>query len=144
MAPMNASAPPAAHTASIAGPYGTICATITGTKKMPPPITFETTIAAASNGPRRRSSDGGGGRCGRRGRVGEVVRHQDLALLREQLTNDLHLVQLDPLRRALLREDLRFHVAELAVLQHVGAGLRRVAGVAALRPHGDRAWSRRR
>jgi hypothetical protein len=39
-------------------PFGTICATITGTKKMPPPITFEMTMAAASRGPRRRSSSG--------------------------------------------------------------------------------------
>jgi len=34
----------------------TICATMIGTKKIPPPMTFDTTIAAASIGPRRRSS----------------------------------------------------------------------------------------
>ena len=39
---------------SIAHAEGVSLATSTGTKKMPPPMTFETTIAAASNGPRRR------------------------------------------------------------------------------------------
>ena len=58
IAPANASAPPRNHIHSIADGAGTSCATMIGTKKMPPPMTFDTTIAAASNGPSRRSSDG--------------------------------------------------------------------------------------
>ena len=46
---------------------------------------------------------------------------------------DLH-----PLRRAVLGEDVDANVTELAVLQHVGAGLRRIAGVAGLGLDGQR------
>ena len=72
-----------------AAPFGTICATMTGTKKMPPPMTLETTIAAASNGPSRRSSTARLERCG--GVEGSArSRATRTALLREQLPRDLH------------------------------------------------------
>src|ERR1019366_4243452 len=46
------------HTTRIARASGRICATMIGTKKIPPPMTLDTTMAAASSGPRRRSRDG--------------------------------------------------------------------------------------
>src|SRR5512141_928775 len=55
MAPANDSSPPSSHTPSSAHGCGAMPATIWGTKKMPPPMTFETTIAAASSTPSRGS-----------------------------------------------------------------------------------------
>src|SRR5580765_1990553 len=120
MAPANASAPPRSHTQRIAVGLPTICATMIGTKKMPPPMTFEMTMAAASTGPSRRSSaeEDAGGIAGR-GASGTN------RLLCQQLPGDRHALQLDPLRRALFGKNLDFHIAEMAVLEHLRAGLRR-------------------
>src|SRR5512141_208453 len=60
MAPANDSSPPSSHTPSSAHGCGAMPATIWGTKKMPPPMTFETTIAAASSAPSRGSTRVGG------------------------------------------------------------------------------------
>src|SRR5881394_886333 len=120
MAPASASAPPASQTASIGPGLGTSCATMTGTKKIPPPMTFEMTMAAASSAPRRRSRRAGDGSA---------------TLLREELARQVELADLHPLRRAVLGEDVHAHVAELRVLEHVGARLRRIAGVACLRAY---------
>src|SRR4030095_5032065 len=132
MAPANASAPPRSQTQMIADGLPTICATMIGTKKIPPPMTLEMTMAAASTGPSRRSSAdeeaGGGEGRGARDTSG---------LLCQQLPADRHALQFDPLRRALFGEDLDFHVAELAVFQHLRARLRRIAGISPLRPHGN-------
>ena len=134
IAPAKASAPPISHTHRIAPLDGTIWATIIGTKKMPPPITFETTMAAASMGPSRRSRNDED--------FSEVAGTEALrdtwALLRQQLSRDRHALQIDPLRRALLAEDLHFHVLKVTVLEHLQAGLRRVPGVAPLRADGHR------
>src|SRR3954447_20962337 len=116
MAPANASAPPISQTPRIADGFGTSCATMTGTKKMPPPMTFEMTTAAASSGPSRRTSP--------------VAVDGLRTLLRQELPRNVETGDLDPLRRAVLREDVHAHVLEELVLQHVGAGLRRVGGVA--------------
>src|SRR5215831_1129107 len=124
MAPASASAPPATHSASIGRGSGTSCATITGTKKMPPPMTFEITIAAASNAPSLRLRYAADGTA---------------TLLREELARQVELGDLHPLRRAVLGEDVHPHVAELRVLEHVGARLRRIAGVAGLRADGQQA-----
>src|SRR6476659_3941059 len=127
IAPAKASAPPSNQIQRIAAGLPTICATMIGTKKMPPPMTFEMTIAAASMGPSRRSSvdEDAGGVAGRAAR-------DTSGLLCQQLPRYRHTLQLDPLRRALFGEDLNFHVAELAVLQHFRARLRWLAGVAPL------------
>src|SRR5512137_1298476 len=53
MAPARDSRPPSIHSPKSTPGCGTSPATICGTKKMPPPMTFETTIAAASSGPSR-------------------------------------------------------------------------------------------
>src|SRR5512140_2337363 len=124
MAPANASAPPATHTPIIARGCGTSCATMTGTKKMPPPITFEMTIAAASSGPSRRSSATGASRAN--------------LLRRDQQPWQIELPDFHPLRRAVLRVDVHAHVAELAVLHHVRARLRRIPGVAVEGAHDER------
>src|SRR5215212_6459554 len=133
---MNANAPPATHTTSMPRPSPTNWATRTGTKKMPPPMTFETTMADASKGPSRRSSDTAGADGNvvaglEPSRATEVLR----ALLSEELPRDLDAVHRNPLRGALLREDLGIHVVELTVLQHFYASLRRIGGIPELRPH---------
>src|SRR4029079_3347563 len=81
--------------------------------------TLEMTTAAASSGPSRRTrpvADGG-------------LR----TLLRHELPGNVEWRGLDPLRRAVLREDVHAHVLEVAVLEHVGAGLRRIGSVAGRR-----------
>ena len=55
IAPANDSAPPTSQISRKLRASGRSCATMMGTKKIPPPMTFETTMAAASSGPRRRS-----------------------------------------------------------------------------------------
>ena len=98
---------------------------------MPPPMTFEMTIAAASSGPRRRSSAGR-----TRGDLAAAEEGKTLpcdGLLREQLPGNIQLADLDPLRRAVLGEQVDANVAELAVLEHLGARLGRVAGVTVIR-----------
>src|SRR4029078_151522 len=132
MAPANASAPPSSHTHRIADGLPAICATMIGTKKMPPPMTLEMTMAAASMGPSRRSmaDDEAGGAAARGAR-------DTSGLLSQQLPRHRDALQLDPLRRALFGEDRHFDVLALAVLEHLRARLRRIAGVAPLRSHGD-------
>src|SRR5262249_22687281 len=100
---------------------GTSPATITGTKKIPPPMTFEMTMAAASSAPSRRSSTAADGRA---------------TLLRE-LARQGVLGEFHPLRRAVLGEDVYPHVLELRVLEDVGARLRGIAGVAGGGAHGQ-------
>src|SRR5215831_8795501 len=118
IAPAKASAPPTAHAPSSAEGRGTSCATMTGTKKIPPPITLEITIAAASRWPRRRWRPPGPGLT-------------DLTeLLRDELPRKVVLPDLDPLRRAVLGKNVDAHVLEVGILQDVRARLRRVARVA--------------
>src|SRR5262245_35046011 len=127
------------HATSAAPPCGTSIATIIGTKKMPLPMTFETMTDAASSGPSRRSSAAPAGGVGAEGGT-EPSRATigSVALLGQELPRDLHLLQLDPLRRALLGEDLGVEVAKQTVLQHVAATLRRIAGIAFLRSNHER------
>src|SRR3954454_8212895 len=124
MAPANASAPPISHTPRIAAGFGTSCATMTGTKKMPPPMTFEMTTAAASSGPSRRTSP--------------VAVEGLRTLLGQELPRNVEAGDLDPLRGAVLREDVHAHVLEVLVLQHVGAGLRRIGGESGRGLEGER------
>src|SRR5262245_53879413 len=107
-----------------------------GKNRMPPPMTFATMIAAASNGPSRRSSAAPVG--GAEVEVGSRATYGSVALLGQELPRDLHLLQLDPLRRALLGKNLGVEVAEEAVLQHVAAALRGVAGITLLGPDHER------
>src|SRR3954447_21857943 len=105
-----------------------------GTKKMPPPITFETTMAAASIGPSRRSrNDEDFAEA-----AGTEASRDTWALLRQQLSRDRHPLQLNPLRRALFAEDLHFHGLKVPVLEHVQGALRWAPGVAPLRADGHR------
>src|SRR5262245_15000392 len=103
MAPARASPPPASHTRMIELASGRICATMLGTKKLPPPMTLETTIAAASKGPRRRSSEGVGG---------DVTRSAPASSL-DQLTRDGVFGDFRPLGGTVLREELDLGVDEL-------------------------------
>src|SRR3974390_2388736 len=118
IAPANASAPPASHAPSIADRCGTRCAPMTGTKKIPPPMTLEMTMAAASTGPSRRWRPSASG-CA-----------DDTELLGDELARQRELRDLGPLRRTVLREDVHAHVLEVRVLQDVGARLRRIARIA--------------
>ena len=61
----------------------------------------------------------------------------NMALLRQELTGNVVSRQLDPVRRALFREDHRADVDEVAVLQHLGPALRRLAGGAGRRAGGS-------
>src|SRR6185436_570085 len=91
MAPANASAPPSSQTQTIAVGLPTICATMIGTKKIPPPMTLEMTMAAASTGPSRRSS------ADEEAGLGEGRGARDTnGLLCQQLPCDRHALQLDP------------------------------------------------
>src|SRR5688572_33222450 len=98
-------------------------------------MTFETMMAAASPGPRRRTSAGASfvaieSLCC-------VCATMDMALLREDPAGNVETRELDPVRRALFGENHRADVDEVAVLQHVGSALRRIAGGAGRRPDGQ-------
>src|SRR5258708_3538082 len=105
----------------MAAGFGTSCATMTGTKKMPPPMTLEMMIAAASSGPRRRSSRAGGAVAG-------PPAPGAANLLGQNLARDVEGADLHPLRRAVLGEHVGAHVLKESVRQNVGARLRRIAG----------------
>src|SRR2546427_2003882 len=126
-APANASAPPIAHTESIAVLSGRMVATNPGVVKMPTPMTLEMTIAAASSGPRRRSSDADWGR----------VTRAAPASFDDQHAHDGKVAKAHPLRRAVFAGELDLRVDKLGVLQHL---LTRLvgAGVPELRCHRQR------
>ena len=85
---------------------------MTGTKKMPPPMTLEITMAAASSGTEPTFE--------LRTNAAEISLQQMKAIRRlevywrEQLARQVELADLHPLRRAVLGEDVHAHVLELA------------------------------
>src|SRR5215218_8289481 len=120
MAPANASAPPATHTARNSHGCGTAAATCGGVKRMPPPMTFDTITAAASSGPRRRSSTGVAVWVVVTGDLRDKMQGRT-RLAREQLSRHLDGADVDPLGGAVLDVEAGVDVAELRVLQEVEA-----------------------
>ena len=100
-------------------PLGTRPATIIGTKKMPPPMTFEMTIAAASSGPRRRSSVASAGTAVARD-SGGVHGCEEAACVRNDPPLELEFSDRNDLASP-LREDLGCDVQESRIGERFGA-----------------------
>src|SRR5690606_9588998 len=112
---------------------GMSAATDGGASRMRRPMKLASTMAAASHGPSGRSSV-----CG----PAEEAATRSAVSERQQRAIDGELADRRPLRRSTLGEHAHGHIAELAVLQHLGA--RREARVADLRTDDDRVGGGRR
>ena len=93
---------------------------MTGTKKMPPPMTLEMTIAAASNGPSRRASVAASGDAAGALATASLHGRPDFTMRNDPVIQ-LHAAEgIDAAAAA--REDLRRDVLEQAMGEQVGAG----------------------